>query len=323
MTPQMLTLGRDGSDFDDNEQPRHNSSNTAASSSSWWNRVLLGRPQEEKKESSSVAYYRSLEEETKESEQVDSKNNHARPRGLRQSLLTMKDTAVDGNVELNNNNNTVITREDVLEQDCDFFYRGLETNTTTTTPRRLRAVRYSSEQHSFQYRDAVDVLTPPFLQYYRTKYQQLNQEMENNNDTSRYDHDLVLVEGDVQNIVRTDTVEHSTIFYQTQDGRLLMRLPRDQVRLIMDPDLEAGILSVEQWRQNNDKQDAPLQYVLTVQDDLYKRIVAEMSDAVTKPYCGLSHCCNENEKVDIRVAIVLLAVILLILLINTFIWPVE
>lgn len=43
----------------------------------------------------------------------------------------------------------------------------------------------------------------------------------------------------------------SSLFYE-QDGRMLMKLPRDQVRLVMDYDLEPGILSVEQWRNRED-----------------------------------------------------------------------
>jgi len=43
----------------------------------------------------------------------------------------------------------------------------------------------------------------------------------------------------------------SSMFFE-QDGRMLMRLPRDQVRLVMDYNLEPGILSVEQWRSRAD-----------------------------------------------------------------------
>ena len=43
----------------------------------------------------------------------------------------------------------------------------------------------------------------------------------------------------------------SSIFFE-QDGKMLMRLPRDQVRLVMDYNLEPGILSVEQWRSQED-----------------------------------------------------------------------
>jgi len=43
----------------------------------------------------------------------------------------------------------------------------------------------------------------------------------------------------------------SSMFFE-QDGKMLMRLPRDQVRLVMDYNLEPGILSVEQWRSQED-----------------------------------------------------------------------
>jgi hypothetical protein len=111
-------------------------------------------------------------------------------------------------------------------------------------------------------------------------------------------------------IVRSDTAFHSSLCYM-HHGRLLMRLPNDQVRLVMDPDLEAGILSVEQWRrlpscsssssssstqqksslailqsssettetseQEEEEELPPLRYVLTVPMDLYQKLVKEMS----------------------------------------------
>jgi hypothetical protein len=236
---------------------------------------------------------------------------------------------------------------------------------------RLRAlVRPQQPQHQqslFEYRDSVDVLAPPVLANYRARYHQLNQILRTDSDedlTTMHHHDLELMaDGDGDgillssnihnsnnNAMMAQTVENSSLFYMLH-GRMLMRLPRDQVRLVMDNDLEPGILSVEQWRNDSPpEQDVagaangspggssssrvpaaelsfqdrpPLRYVLTVHDDLYRRIVAEMSEGLTKPYWGLSGCCNENEMVDIRVAIAVMAVVMLFLLINTFIWPHE
>jgi hypothetical protein len=160
-------------------------------------------------------------------------------------------------------------------------------------------------------------------------------------------------------IVRSDTVRQSSLFFMA-DGRMLMRLPRDRVRLLVDPDLEVGVLSVEQWRvatdiETNNKmpdsthddesnlatnhdtarsiEDVPqrytsmernesstplpeLRYVLTVGDDLYRKIVEEMSPTNIKYFCCTRGCCNDEEKVDIRIAFVLFGMTLLILFIN-------
>jgi hypothetical protein len=113
----------------------------------------------------------------------------------------------------------------------------------------------------------------------------------------------------------------------------------DAVRLVMDPDLEAGILSVEQWRREDQKEGTPglplspeaavldrppLRYALTVSPDLYRRVVAEMSDDFTNPFCGVSRCCSDNGKADIRIAVAILVVIFVVLFINTVYWgPVQ
>jgi hypothetical protein len=282
--------------------------------------------------------------------------------------------------------------EDLLQQDCSFFYQGMElppargASEARPPNRRLQRLRalvrpsqqspqhqYQQQSQLFEYRDSVDVFAPPVLANYRARYQQLNQILRTDSDedlaataamhNTHHHHDLELMtdtdDGDGISLTHNSnknnsnssphrnarmaqqTVENSSLFYSLH-GRMLMRLPRDQVRLVMDNDLEAGILSVEQWRDSKDDdwqpeqhvdtisaaalpyQDRPqLRYVLTVHDDLYRRIVAEMSEGLTKPYWGLSGCCNENERVDIRVAVAVMAVIMLVLLINTFIWPVE
>jgi hypothetical protein len=277
--------------------------------------------------------------------------------------------------------------EDALQQDCAFFFRSTDVLPPVSSPKKnnyyaWKAMR-RTHRHSelFEYSDAVDVVSPPVLQKYRTRYAQLNQELRSEStrksrhdiyyetDTTndpfchnQYDLHLEQQQNDSSNhydytsaddphiptnqnrrIVRTDTVNQSSLFYEA-NGKLLMRLPRDQVRLLMDPDLEAGILSVEQWRphqsdddddtdapiaaaaetkssilhHNDDDDPPPLRYVLTVNEDLYRKIVAEMSPSTTKYFCCSRACCNEEEKADIRIALLLLGMILLILLINTF-----
>ena len=232
------------------------------------------------------------------------------------------------------------TREDALQEDCSFFYMAQNDNHQKSTRGRFRAVRYEEHQHTFSYQDAVDVLTPSFLQAYRSRYQQLNQVVD---PTPLCTDDLALSEGqdDVgqfQKIVKAETTNQSSIFFEHHDGRVLMRLPMDAVRLVMDPDLEAGVLSVEQWRRPDpatengpwealsnhtdlDNQPLherpPLRYVLTVPPDLYRRVVAEMSDNLSNPYWGMTKCFSDNDKADIRIAIFILVVVFFILLINT------
>jgi hypothetical protein len=170
--------------------------------------------------------------------------------------------------------------------------------------------------------------------------------------------------------VVTDTL-HSNLIYE-QDGRVLMKLPRDQVRLMMDSDLEPGILSVEQWRKrqdviaseqerifrlegglvdddlpswedplttkgggqqplstvkklmDDDDDDPELYYVLTVPDDLYRRVVSEMSYAAHPPCWGFVKCCrHESEKADIKLALLLLSIIMLLMMIGSLEWATE
>ena len=212
----------------------------------------------------------------------------------------------------------------------------------------------------------------------------------------------------------------SSMFFE-QDGKMLMRLPRDQVRLVMDYNLEPGILSVEQWRSQEDATAASeklasqnartrfsskrlrerqrkerrrrrrrrkrrqqekqqeekldddkqaletvvieegqdpsdsnreddddsyssysddnsyldsddddyfdedllpeLKYVITIPDDLYRRMVAEMSSKLIPPYWGFFKCCHqESERADIRLALVILAVVMSLLFIGSLEW---
>jgi len=122
----------------------------------------------------------------------------------------------------------------------------------------------------------------------------------------------------------------------------------------MDQDLEPGIISVEQWRkvdrENFDpvgpavaadeedgtirileedgtlgkkatKQPPPLTYVMTVPDDLYRRVVSEMSYALLPPWWGFFMCCNESGgHADIRLALAILAVVLFLIFVSTMEW---
>jgi hypothetical protein len=97
----------------------------------------------------------------------------------------------------------------------------------------------------------------------------------------------------------------------------------------MDPDLEAGVLSVEQRRRREDGAAAggadaegdlpPLRYVLTVRDDLYRKVVGDISSQQLTA-CGLGRCCHEDRKVDPRVALFIVVGVLLVLLVVTIVF---
>jgi hypothetical protein len=208
----------------------------------------------------------------------------------------------------------------------------------------------------FEYSDAVETLPAPVLQRYRTRYAQLNQEIalperndedyHNNNNGgmlahqchsgsnhNMVDHDLQLrLHGDDDDAAAAggpvgpafNTIAQSNLVYEA-DGKRLMRLPRDRVRLLMDPDLEPGILSVEGPSRcyhhdndndnnnidndnfNNSTDQHSIGYVLTVHEDLYRKIVMEMSPRYLQ----------YDAKLDIRYAYLLLAIVMILLLINT------
>ena len=66
-----------------------------------------------------------------------------------------------------------------------------------------------------------------------------------------------------------------------------------------------------------------LHYVLTVDDDLYRRLVKEMADSRT--LCGIYYCCHttegEENRVSIGVALCVLFVVFTLLLVETIIHP--
>jgi hypothetical protein len=257
---------------------------------------------------------------------------------------------------------STLSQEERLQQDCSFFYRnfehGQQQHERISTFRTLLADSFRTSSSLFlpyQYRDmVVPVLSPPVLSHYRSKYQQLNQELpttttkkkKKNNNREHYGHyhhhDLHLSTTDTTTDNSSSnhhhqhhhsSVQYSSLLYQHK-GRILLRLPQDHVQLIMDSDLEVGRLSVKQWRKeeeeeeeqqeqldsNNNKQQQqqqrpPLYYVLTVPEDLYRQVVGDMSHAVMHPFCNVGRCCNDHEHVDIGVAVCIMAIVMGLLLI--------
>ena len=207
----------------------------------------------------------------------------------------------------------------------------------------------------------------------------------------------------------SDSLRQSSLLYiHAESGMVQLRLPTDNVRLLMDAHLEPGILSVERVRvgigvgedggvaslvgagivaaaaaavpavpqlgmmsrsrDDDEELDAGLEtypasakllddrseeeaetthklagntlsskgsmnkcpwkeeelhYVLTVDDDLYRRLVKEMADSRT--LCGIYYCCHategEENRVSIGVALCVLFVVFTLLLVETIIHP--
>eukprot|EP00536_Pseudo-nitzschia_multiseries_P002409 jgi/Psemu1/283703/fgenesh1_pg.32_\ len=88
----------------------------------------------------------------------------------------------------------------------------------------------------------------------------------------------------------------------------------DDTYLDYDYDLEAA--------QRTETERLPeLKYVITVPDDLYRRMVGEMSAKAFPPYWGFFKCCNqESEPADIKLALVIMAVVMLLLFIGSLEW---
>mmetsp|Transcript_14491 Transcript_14491/g.33537 ORF Transcript_14491/g.33537 Transcript_14491/m.33537 type:complete len:186 (+) Transcript_14491:49-606(+) len=90
----------------------------------------------------------------------------------------------------------------------------------------------------------------------------------------------------------------------------------------LEYDLE-GQHEHEHQHQHQHQQDSlpELKYVITVPDDLYRRMVGEMSAKAFPPYWGFFKCCNqESEPADIKLALVILTVVMLLLFVGSLEW---
>ena len=242
-------------------------------------------------------------------------------------------------------------KEEAVRNDCSFFYQDLEerpSGTTATTTSRTTGNLNTFGVSTYN----PLVPTPPrHRAAYRARFQQLNEEWRRHSDDI-YDDDNELwlhdEEADDEHgvldsysttplSVVSSNVLHSSLCWAQHDGRILMTLPKDKVRLLMDEDLEPGILSVERADTNNNNRNNnnnnsnhyhdnhpkdEIMYVLTVDENLYRRVIGEISDATSSRF-GLHQFCTDEGRVDISVAVMCLLLVMLILFINTIIWPVQ
>lgn len=141
---------------------------------------------------------------------------------------------------------------------------------------------------------------------------------------------------DDSSTVNAEDFSSSSVYHKDGSGKLNYRLPTDNVRLAVVPNLEPGILSMvvgsdpsQKRLEGNNSIDDKLQrykwgevsYVLTVDEDLYKRVVDEMAASLRSP---IKHSCtNQSGSADIRIALTILSFFFLFLFITTLLWPTQ
>lgn len=223
------------------------------------------------------------------------------------------------------------TREEQIQQDCSFLYRPVDEsngmmNSARRNRRTLRAILDPPPAGvPTLYQDAQEVWSPPVMAQYKAKYQQLNEVYEVQDTHDRYadyndyavtpPRELTLEEQEQQSANRAliASVTKSSLFYQHEsNGRVMLRLPRDHVRLMVaNPgDLEPGILSVIQNRREDDPIAPTLQYCLTVPANLYQKVISEMVQYSSSAH-GLDSISDDH--LDIKWAIGIMTIIMLIL----------
>lgn len=220
------------------------------------------------------------------------------------------------------------SREEQVMAQSSFFYRDMD----DVIPQRRKS--------SVGGGGGGGVLPPHERSAYRARFQQLNQEFIVQDDLELFSLDLgenqelpssssSLAPPPNNNIIQD--FSHSSLYYK-QDGKVLMKLPKDKVRLVMDPELgQAGILSSAciitagknpDSNNNNNNNEYPafteISYILTVPPDIYQKVVLELAHKHTT-IC--SSCFVDEDRVAIQVAIGLLIAILLLLFINVLIYP--
>ena len=77
----------------------------------------------------------------------------------------------------------------------------------------------------------------------------------------------------------------------------------------------------DDWDERPEDLLPELKYVITIPDDIYRRMVGEMSAKAFPPYWGFFKCCNqESEPADIKLALVILAVVMFFLFVGSLEW---
>jgi hypothetical protein len=244
-------------------------------------------------------------------------------------------------------------RSHMILRDGHFYYRDME----SAGPCR------NDVESQCNYFQAPSSAADTELKRYRERFEDLNK------DAKCFELDRLLLDNDLQldhtedvetNELQRDarssilhTAQTSSLYYEVEGGGMtLLCLPRDHVRLTMDPELQTGTLAVEQWRREDEtRYEVPLsqrpscsfcpnckkeftfgrdfsihpdlRYTLVVNDDLYRNLMSELSSHLTEPYCGINRWCLDDEKVDIRVAIGFLIIVFSLMFATTIVWPTQ
>jgi hypothetical protein len=102
----------------------------------------------------------------------------------------------------------------------------------------------------------------------------------------------------------------------------------DNIRSKNDPDRnmkQASLLLGEDQDDLEQQILEPLNYILTVDQNIYKRLLADISSS--RMPCGLYYCCHDtvdhSKNVHIGVAIAILSVVFTFIFVATCIWPLD
>lgn len=290
-TPQMMILGMNSND-ETTEIVRESPSSISPKprSNSWFSRFFVGSTKEE------------VEEQQGSNHGYSAMGDESQRRGETSTTSRIIDPLQRLSPNATADLQYAALGEDKTTESLDndgFFFRS--TDAMKGGSAAWKTIRRNNRHGEvFEYSDALETIPAPVLHRYRTRYAQLNQDIllrdDGENEDVDFPDDLQLTNND--DIASFSTIPQSSLVYEA-DGKRLMRLPRDRVRLLMDPELEPGILSMEQGTEEE-------AYVLTVDDDLYRKIVMEMSPRYF-----------QETKLDIRFAFIVLVIILLILFVNT------
>ena len=246
--------------------------------------------------------------------------------------------------------------DDQTQNHCDYFFMGIEDKRSQRNQKSSR--RISSHDCELPRSDKESRSTDEYFlnrsrQSFLEAHNALNSHIPPNqhseSDTEEDELDLTLIftlgcspqvrdnerkvrinRGDVLPAIAD--IRKSSLSY-IHNGRIKIKVPKDNVRLVMDPIMESGILSVERnvmpllssnteqhdkiecgaFHTKNDEAEAEiieerfdqhrkaktskpvkeLSYTLTVDEDLYKRIFSEINQS--RLPCGFYYCCHDSE----------------------------
>lgn len=392
ITSQMLTLGLDaGDDRSTKRSVEMVDSNSEAERSTWWNRAFhsadggfdsrvaasspeeIDRPQLTIDEVDTDYLYSQMDDHVSLPGNAGERIESSKPQRTIQEGFRKVGGALNklqkSLIRYPQSQRSRSDRSHMILRDGHFYYRDMESQVSSLnssnqmTQHRSGSLSTRSEVESHcNYFQAPSTVVDPELKRYREKFDDLNKDVKYLKRDRLLECDLHLSsnedldendthEGTRNSILRT--AQTSSLFYEVEEGGMtLLCLPRDHVRLAMDPELQTGTLAVEQWRRADESGQEiswpqrrscsfcpgckkeftfgrdfsihpDLRYTLVVNDDLYRNLISELSSHCTEPYCGVNRWCLEDEKVDIRVAIGFLLIVFSLMFATTIVLPTQ